>query len=226
VTLAESLTARYKLIWDDGRVSRGAMERRSIEREPETILSAARAASYVDPDAVDVLGPAPFPAVATYDAATAAIAGGEVSVFAPRLAAIRERVHRTPSARGADRCMRPREPPVSSRPPVWTSRVPARHGMERHVGRRAWCRHRRACARALADVESRLDRLIAFVLGLRTLASVRREGVVPVLLHPDVVEEYVMGVLLHNLDGAQVAHGTGAFRKEQFGATTPCFATT
>jgi PmbA protein len=70
----------------------------------------------------------------------------------------------------------------------------------------------------LADLESRLDRLVAFVLGLRTAASVRREGVIPVLLHPDVVEEYVMGVLLHNLDGAQVAHGTGAFRKEQFGA--------
>ena len=39
------------------------------------------------------------------------------------------------------------------------------------------------------------------------------------LLHPDVVDEYVLGVLLHNLDGVSVAHGTGAFRKEQFGGT-------
>src|SRR6185503_17952693 len=46
-------------------------------------------------------------------------------------------------------------------------------------------------------------------------------GVVPVLLHPDVVEDYVFGVLLHNLDGAQVAHGLGAFRKDQFDAAAP-----
>jgi hypothetical protein len=67
---------------------------RAVEREPELILSAARAASYEDPDAVDVLGPAAFPAVATHDAATAAIAAGDVEAFAPRLAAVRESVAR------------------------------------------------------------------------------------------------------------------------------------
>jgi PmbA protein len=73
----------------------------------------------------------------------------------------------------------------------------------------------------LADLTSRLDRLVALVLALRASAASSREGVLPVVLHPDVVEEYVMGVLLHNLDGAQVAHGTGAFRTEQFGASSP-----
>jgi PmbA protein len=59
------------------------------------------------------------------------------------------------------------------------------------------------------------------VLALRAPAASRAGGVRPVVLHPDVVEDYVLGVLLHNLDGAQVAHGTGAFRREQFGAREP-----
>jgi PmbA protein len=71
------------------------------------------------------------------------------------------------------------------------------------------------------DFESRLDRLVAFVLALRAPAASRTGGVLPVLLHPDVVEDCVLGVLLHNLDGAQIAHGTGAFRMEQFGAAAP-----
>jgi PmbA protein len=65
---------------------------------------------------------------------------------------------------------------------------------------------------------ARLDRLVDYVLSLRKLAAARTGGVVPVLLHPDVVEDYVIGVLLHNLDGPQVAHGTGAFRREAFDA--------
>ena len=74
-------------------------------------------------------------------------------------------------------------------------------------------------ARGLETVDElarRLDRLVAFVLALRARAASHPGGVLPVLLHPDVVEEFVLGVLLHNLDGAQVAHGTGAFRREQF----------
>jgi PmbA protein len=70
---------------------------------------------------------------------------------------------------------------------------------------------------------ARIDRSIAFVLALRSPASPRPGGVVPVLLHPDVVEEYALGVLLHNLDGEHVAHGTGAFTREQFASTTPVF---
>jgi PmbA protein len=72
-----------------------------------------------------------------------------------------------------------------------------------------------------AAFESRIDRLVGFVLALRSAAGVRPGGVLPVLLHPDVVEDYVLGALLHNLDGAQVAHGTGAFRREQFGSQAP-----
>lgn len=222
MTLAESLTARYKLIWDDGKLSRGAMERRAIEREPEAVLQSARAASYEDKDAIDVLGPAIFPDVATHDPAAAAIAAGGVEAFVPRLAAIRERV-----ARHGIR--------------TWSGSIHAAEGTARVVtsagldiagnGTSAgWSAtldgelgagHAARAPEPMGDLENRLDRLVEFVLGLRRTAASRSGGVLPVLLHPDVVEDYVLGVLLHNLDGAQVAHGTGAFRKEQFGAAEP-----
>ena len=219
MTLAESLTARYKLIWDDGSMSRGAMERRAIEREPEAILSAARAASYEDKDAIEVLGPATFPDVATHDADTAAIAAGGVEAFVPRLAAIRERVARhgirtwsgsMHAAEGTARVVTSAGLDIAGRGTAagWSATLDGELGAGN--GARA--------PEPMSDLESRLDRLVAFVLGLRATAASRPGGILPVLLHPDVVEDYVLGVLLHNLDGAQVAHGTGAFRKEQFGA--------
>lgn len=222
LTLAQSLGARYRLIWDDGRVSRGAMERRSLETEPEAALAATRASSYVDPDATDVLGPAEFPEVVTHHPATAEIAAGSVEAFAPRLAALRDRVltHgvRTWSgsmhaAEGTARVVTSAGLDVSGRGTSagWSATFDGELG--------AGCG-----ARALEPMDefaSRLDRLVAFVLALREPAAVRAGGVLPVLLHPDVVEDYVLGVLLHNLDGPEVAHGTGAFRKEQFGASAP-----
>jgi PmbA protein len=39
----------------------------------------------------------------------------------------------------------------------------------------------------------------------------------PVILHPRVVEDYVLDTLLANLDGAAVANGESHFRREQFG---------
>jgi len=222
MTLAESLTARYKLIWDDGRISRGAMERRAIEREPEVILTAARAASYEDKDAIEVLGPAIFPDVATYDPATAAIAAGGVEAFVPRLAAIRERVARhgirtwsgsIHAAEGRARVMTSAGLDVegSGTAAGWSATLDGEFGAG----------HAARTLEPLHDLETRLDHLVAFVLGLRKTAASRPGGVSPVLLHPDVVDDYVLGVLLHNLDGAQVAHGTGAFRKEQFGSGAP-----
>ncbi len=219
LTLAQSLTARYKLVWDDGRVSRGTLERRAIEREPEAALSAARAASYDDPDGVDVLGPATFPEVATHDAAAADIATGGVAAFAPRLAAVRERVARHDirtwsgsmnAAVGSARVMTSAGLDVSGTGTSvgWSATLDGELGAG----------HGARALEPMGAFEDRLERLVAFVLALRVPAAARAGGVVPVLLHPDVVEDYVLGVLLHNLDGPQVAHGTGAFRKEQFGA--------
>lgn len=222
ITLADSLTARYKLIWDDGRVSRGAMERRAVEREPEAILSAARAASYLDPDSMDILGPATFPDVATEDAEAFAIAAGNVQAVAVRLAAIRERVSRhgirtwsgsMHAARGTARVVTSSGLDVAGRGTSagWSATLDGELGAG----------HAARGLDTMSAFEDRLDRLVAFVLALRAPAASRPPGVVPVILHPDVVEDYVLGVLLHNLDGAQVAHGTGAFRIEQFGAASP-----
>jgi len=222
MTLAESRTARYKLIWDDDRISRGAMERRAIEREPEAVLTAARAASYEDKDAIDVLGPAIFPDVATYDPATAAIAAGGVEAFVPRLAAIRERVARhgirtwsgsIQAAEGTARVVTSAGLDVEGFGTAagWSATLDGEFGAG----------HAARALEPMHDLETRLDHLVEFVLGLRTTAASRPGGILPVILHPDVVDDYVLGVLLHNLDGTQVAHGTGAFRKEQFGSGAP-----
>jgi len=222
ISLAESLTARYKLVWDDGRISRGAFERRQIERDAEVALAAARAASYDDPDASDVLGPAAFPEVATYDARTAAAGRGALDAFAPRLASIRARVRERGlttwsgsihAAEGNSRVVTSEglDVAASGTSAGWSATLDGELGS-------GWS------ARGFDPddaFEGRLDRLVAFVLGLRAEAPRRAGGVVPLLLHPDVVEEYVLSVLLHNLDGTHVAHGTGAFRKEQFGAGAP-----
>jgi PmbA protein len=222
IAIADALTARYKVIWDDGRISRGAMERRAIEREPDPILAVAHAASYEDEDAVDILGPATFPEVAIEDAEAAAIAAGDVRPFASRLGAIRERVKangiRTWSgsmhaAHGTSRVVTSAGLDVagSGTSAGWSATLDGELGAG-HASRRL---------EPMADVESRLDHLVAFVLALRAPAAFRPSGLLPVIFHPDVVEEYVLGVLLHNLDGAQVAHGTGAFRIEQFGSEIP-----
>src|SRR5262245_63071241 len=70
------------------------MERRAVQREPERILSVAHAASYDDPDAVDILGPATFPEVATEDAEAYGVAEGSVEAFASTLDVLRDRVLR------------------------------------------------------------------------------------------------------------------------------------
>lgn len=222
LSLAESLIARYKLIWDDGHVSRGSMERRAVEREPMPVLTAARASSFADPDALDIPGPSQFPDVATEGAEAAAMAGGDTAPFAPRLAAIRERVDlhgiRTWSgsiqaAAGTARVLTSAGLDVSGggTSAGWSATLDG----ELSAGQSA------REIEPLAALEARLDQLIAFVTALRLAPSRQPGGQVPVILHPDVVEDYVLGVLLHNLDGAQVAHGTGAFRREQFGSDAP-----
>ncbi len=222
LSLAESLTARYKLVWDDGRVSRGVMERRAVLREPEATLAGAREASYDDPDAADVLGPADFPVVATHDPATAAIAAGGVEAFAPRLAAIRERVaaHGIRTWSGSMHAAEGTARVVTSSG-LDVDAVATSAGWSATMDGELGSGHGERRFEPMAELGSRLDRLIGFVLALRAPAARRAGGIVPVVLHPDVVEDYVLGALLYNLDGTQVAHGTGAFRKEQFESRIP-----
>ena len=61
-------------------------------------------------------------------------------------------------------------------------------------------------------------RLAETVRRLRKPADPLGSGEHPVILHPGVVERYVLGTLLGNLDGATVCHGEGRFRPEHFGS--------
>lgn len=222
LSLSEGVTARYKVVWDDGLVSRGALERRRIEQDADSAWPAARAAAFDDPDGREVLGPAVFPDVALHDPATAEAARGRVGVFAARLAAIRDRV--------ASHGLR-----------TWSGSFSASEGTGRVVTSAgldvsgagtsaAWHvtfdgefggGHAARAAENESDFAARLDRVVDTALALRVPAPGRPGRVDRVILHPDVVDEYVLGVLLHNLDGVSVAHGTGAFRRERFGSPEP-----
>ena len=74
--LSDSRGARYLVIWDDDRVSRGYLERGQLEQDPAEILRWARAAAYRDPDAARVAEPAPVPDLPLFDETTAKSAGG------------------------------------------------------------------------------------------------------------------------------------------------------
>jgi len=222
LTITDGLIVRYRLVWSDGKVSRGAIERRAAESEPEAAIAAARAAAYVDPDATEVCGPSVFAEIATHDPEAAAIADGAVEPFAPRLAAIRERVEsgrfRTWSgamhaAVGASRVITSAGLDVAGggTSAGWSASLDGEMGMG----------HAARGLEPVPELERRLDRLVAFVLALGSPAPPRPGGIVPVLLHPDVVDDYALAALLHNLDGVQVAHGTGAFRRSQFGSGVP-----
>lgn len=217
LALSESLTARVKIVWSDGRISRGALDRRQIVQDAAAALRATRASSYDDPDARLVLGPAAFPDVRVFDAATDALAAGALEPLASRLAAIRGRVaaHGFRTWSGSLQAARA------------TARVVTSEGLDAATLGTSWSWHASFdgeigtgfAARSQDDepaFHARLDRAVPAALALRADASSRAGGVVPVLLHPDVVEEFVIAALLHNLDGAAVAHGTGAFRRDQF----------
>lgn len=220
LALAEGLNVRYRVVWDDGRVSRGLIERRPLARDPASALRTARAAAYDDPDGREVSGPADFPEVTLHDPAVAAAAEGDVALFAPVLAAIRERVGdagvRTWSgslqaALGTGRVVTSAglDETVTGTSIVWHATFDGELGAGRS-GR---------TTETAEETDARLRRLAGFVRALRRASRPRAGGEVPVLLHPDVVEEYVLAVLFHNLDGTAVAHGTGAFARERFGAS-------
>jgi PmbA protein len=67
----------------------------------------------------------------------------------------------------------------------------------------------------------RLDRLAELAGRLEEPGDPPAGGVMAVLLHPNVVENYVLGALLANLAGSRVVNGEGYFRKEQFGSGEP-----
>ncbi len=222
LSMNESCGARYKLIWSDGLVSRGSLERRQIGKDAETALQQARVVAFDDPDSAQVLGPDQFPQVDLHDSEVAALASGEVERIHGRMDTVRALVKR-------EGCS------------TWSGSIGASHAQARLVTSAGLDIGGKGTsfgwhvtlngeigdgfgARAMdqdGEFESRLERLAAIARELTRTAEPMEGGIHNILLHPNVVESYVLGTLLGNLEGSTVVNGEGYFRKEQFGSGQP-----
>lgn len=222
LSLSHSGGASYLLVWDDGRISRGFLERRQFEGDPSGALEDALSAAYDDPDAAQVLGPSEIPEVPLHGARAAKSAGGDTALLAERLRAIRERVaasgFRTWSGsfsagEGEDRLITSAGLDVSGQGTSAGWHVT----INGEIGDGFSARE----IEPAREFEARLDRLAQTAGELERPAAAMPGGIHRVILHPRVVEGYALDTLLDNLDGATVAHGEGHFRREQFGSDEP-----
>ena len=208
LNLSESCGARYLLIWDDGRISRGYLERRQLEVDPAAAVAYARAAAYEDADAAWVLGPTTMPEVELHDPGSAAIAAGETSTLTRRLARVRQQA----AAQGL------RTWSGSFSASESESRLLTSAGLEAAGRGTTFGWYVTAdgeigdgyAARKPEDepaFEDRLRRLLEYVARLAEPPASMQSGTRPIILHPRVVEEFVIGTLLHNLEGGRFAHG-------------------
>jgi PmbA protein len=220
--LGEACGARYRLVWDDGLVSRGSVERRLLEDDPGRALSNARSAAYDDPDAAHVAGPAAFPEVELWNAGAAALAGGEVEPLVSRLDAVRRCV-----AEGGFRTWSGSFSAAEARSRVLSSAGLDASSEGTSIGWHVTLNgeigdgHSARAAESQREFDARLERLARTATLLEQAAEPPVPGVHPVLFHPHVVESYVLSTLLHNLGGSTVAHDEGHFRREQFGSDRP-----
>lgn len=222
VRLSESAGARYLVVWEDGKVSRGSLERRQLTDDAADALRRARSAAYDDPDAAQVLGPATFPEVTVHDERVARWVDGEIGVLAERIAKVRDR-QESNAFRNWSGTMFVAE----GRSRILSSRGLDAHSPETSVGWHVsfegeWGDGSSARAPdSESEYERRLDRLAETVRCLKRPVPPMPPGVHPVILHPHVVDTLVIGTLLHNLDGSSVAHGEGFFKRGDFGSNRP-----
>jgi len=223
-TLSESAAVQYLLVWGNGRVSRGAWERRQVADGIDRALDDARLAAYDDPDAACVLGPAVFPPVELHAAAAARAAEGDAADIAERLAAVRELVARPrfrtwsgsfSSAEGTSRVLSSAGLDASSAGTATSWHVT----LNGEIGDGFGARRSETRDAFLA----RLGRLAALTEALGQDAAPGRAPGDTVLLHPRVVEAYVVATLLANLEGSAVAHGQSHFDRSAFGSDSPAF---
>jgi len=222
LNLAEGCGARYLIVWSDGLVSRGSLERRQLVAEPLATLDQARAAAYDDPDAAQVLGPAEVPDVKIHDLEVASLARGETERLAQRLQVARERIDagdfRTWSGSFSARETSAR---LITSAGLDVSGKGSSAGWYVTLNGELGDGHAARSLESDAEYEARLERLIRRAGELQQQAKPMAGGTHRVLLHPKVVEEYVLGTLLDHLSGSTVAHGEGHFRREQFGSDRP-----
>jgi PmbA protein len=211
----------YKLVWDDGKVSRGACERAALDGRIPDLLQQARREANDDPDSAYVLGAAAFPEVSLAADDARRIAEGYVEPWTARLAriraAVRARGFRTwsgslsaTSSRSRVRTSLGVDVSAESTLCSWWASFDGEHGD-------GWS------ARALEpddEFEARLARACEIAALLRVPADGGAAGTRPVLLHPSVVEDLVLETLLHHLGGKTVHKREGWFRKDDFGSGT------
>lgn len=219
LTVSESCGARYLLVWSDGRISRGSLERRQLDQDAESALAQARAVSFEDPDSDQIVGPGNYPEVELHDEETATLAGGGVEPLTGRLAEIRDLADRH-QFRTWSGSFGASEAEAGLR----TSRGLDLGGLGTSFGWHVTFNGEIGDGfggRALDTVDafrSRLDRVAALARKLAEPGEPPAGGTLKVLLHPNVVENFVLGTLLGNLEGSTVVNGEGYFRKEQFGS--------
>jgi PmbA protein len=219
LSLAEGRGASYLLVWDDGTISQGSLERRQLESDPLETLAFARTAAYDDPDAAHVLGDASIPEVTLYDPAAAAIAGGDTELLERRLRRVRQLVEEN-----AFRTWSGSFSASESRARLVTSAGLDVSGEGTSMG---WFvtlngelggGHGGRAPEDDADFEARLVQLARLATEMDKAADSSKSGTQPVILHPRVVEEYVLQTLMHHLQGSTVAHGEGQFAHKMFGS--------
>jgi len=220
--IVEARGARYRLIWEDGRISRGHFERRQLESDVEEALRTARRAAYDDPDAAWVLGPAGFPEVELHDAETALAAGGAPGATGPRLSAVRRRVgelgFRTWSASFS---AAETESRVVTSAGLDASSTGTSYNWHVNINGEIGSGFSGRRGEPTDEFEARVERLMHVARLLERDAGAMDGGVLPVLLHPRVVEGFILETMLGNLGGASLFHGEGWFRREQIGAERP-----
>jgi len=220
--VSESLAARFLVAWEDGKISRGSLERRQITDDPYSALERARGSAYVDPDAARVSGPARFPDVELHDDRVVELIDGELDLVGRRLARVRETL-----AANAFRTWSGSITVAESRNRLVTSKGLDVEGRGTSAGWHVsfdgeWGDG--FSARSLDDEQAylrRLDRLAEIVRLLGQPEPPMKPGVHTVILHPHVVETLFLGTLLQNLEGSSVAHGDGFFKLDEFGSDRP-----
>ena len=220
--VAESLVARWLLVWDDGQVGASDLDRAALEGDLGEALERARAAARDDPDAAQVAGPATVPEVVLHDPLSARVAGGDTALVAARLESIRERFARNrfgtwsgafDASESSARLVTSAGFDASARRTLhgWSATFDGEIG-DGHVAR---------APEGDAEFAARLDRLAEVACLLREPSPPRPAALGRTILHPVVVRSLVLDTLLQNLEGAAVAHGSGRFGREAFGSGDP-----
>jgi PmbA protein len=206
-------------------VSRGRLERHQIDRDADSALEIARQASYDDPDAACVAGPSAIPEVELHDASAARIATGDTGDLAARLAAVRRRVerHECRTWSGSFSAIEAETRLVTSAG-LDVDSLSTSTGWHVTLDGELGTGFAARAPERLEDFEARLDRLADFVVRLRQPERpIAVRNIEAALLHPAVVESFVIGTLAHALDGANVAHGESHFSAGRFLEGGPVF---